>query len=118
MSEMGKTRPAPPRRVGRPPGPNPRKPKGGKGSQLSANITEELRAALEAEAERTGRSLSQVAELWMELGRARAIEQRALETNLAAHEDLVRRYETLAQALRECGLTQDWAPNVPLDARC
>lgn len=42
---------------------------------LQARITEELRGALEAEAERTGRSLSQVAELWMErarLGRASA----------------------------------------------
>lgn len=98
MSEIGKR--------GRPPGPNHRKPKGGKGAVMTARITHELRAALEEEAERTGRTLAQVAELWMELGRARAIEQRALETNLAAHEDLVRRYETLAQALRECGLTQ------------
>lgn len=107
MSEMGKTRPAPPTKAR----------KHLKTHPLQARITEELRGALEAEAERTGRSLSQVAELWMELGRARAIEQRALETNLAAHEDLVRRYETLAQALRECGLTQGWAPNAPFDIK-
>lgn len=43
-------------------------PKGGKGFVFNARITGETRAALEAEAERTGRSLSQVAELAIERG--------------------------------------------------
>lgn len=53
-------------------------PKGGKGYQLGARITQELREALDAEASRTGRSLSQVVELWLEdarKGRASAEEQ-------------------------------------------
>jgi hypothetical protein len=41
--------------------------KGGKRSVLNARITGEMRAALKAEAERTGRSLSAVAELWLEI---------------------------------------------------
>ena len=41
----------------------------GKGSVLNARVTGEMRAALEAEAERSGRSLSGVVELWLELAR-------------------------------------------------
>lgn len=44
-------------------------PRGGKGFTMTARITAETRAALEAEAERTGRSIGQVAELWIEKGR-------------------------------------------------
>lgn len=47
-------------------GANARKPKSGKGSVLQARITEETRQALEAEAARTGRSLSQAAEVWLD----------------------------------------------------
>ena len=49
-------------------------PKSGKGAVLTTRITAETRAALEAEAERTGRSISQVTEIWLEearQGRAR-----------------------------------------------
>jgi hypothetical protein len=42
----------------------------GKGSNFATRITAETRAALEAEAERTGRSKSQVAEIWLEVGQA------------------------------------------------
>jgi hypothetical protein len=45
-------------------------PKGGKGSVMTARITSEMRDALEAEAARTGRTLAQVAELWMEQARS------------------------------------------------
>lgn len=45
-------------------------PMSGKGSIFGARITAETRAALEAEAGRTGRSKSQVAEIWMEQGRS------------------------------------------------
>ena len=58
MSEATKTR-------GRP----AQGPKSGKGAVLTTRITAETRAALEAEAERTGRSISQVAEIWIERGR-------------------------------------------------
>jgi hypothetical protein len=44
-------------------------PKSGKGATLATRITAETRAAIEAEAERTGRSISQVAELWIEEAR-------------------------------------------------
>lgn len=52
-----------------PKGPGPR---GGKGSVMTTRITGEMRLALEAEAARSGRSIGQVAELWMERERARA----------------------------------------------
>jgi hypothetical protein len=55
-----------PKKRGRPPKP----PMQGKGSNFATRITAETRAALEAEAERTGRSKSQVAEIWLELGQA------------------------------------------------
>ena len=45
------------------------RPKKGKGYTLTARITAETRQALEDEAERTGRSISQVAERWIEGGR-------------------------------------------------
>jgi hypothetical protein len=45
-------------------------PMSGKGSIFGARVTAETRAALEAEAERTGRSKSQVGEIWLEQGRA------------------------------------------------
>jgi hypothetical protein len=44
----------------------PMGPKSGKGATLATRITVETRAAIEQEAERTGRSISQVAELWLE----------------------------------------------------
>jgi hypothetical protein len=46
-----------------------RAPKAGKGHTLNARITAETRSALEAEASRSGRSLSQVAEVWLEQAR-------------------------------------------------
>jgi hypothetical protein len=45
-------------------------PKSGKGSAILARVTQELRQAIDAEAERTGRSISQVVELWLEQARA------------------------------------------------
>lgn len=51
------------------PGARPKGPKSGKGATMATRITAETRAALEAEAERTGRSLSQVAEMWLEEAR-------------------------------------------------
>lgn len=44
----------------------PQGPKSGKGATLATRITAETRQAIEAEAERTGRSISQVVELWLE----------------------------------------------------
>jgi hypothetical protein len=44
-------------------------PRGGKGATMATRITREMRAALEAEAERSGRSIGQVAELWLEEAR-------------------------------------------------
>jgi hypothetical protein len=41
-------------------------PKRGKGSAVLIRVTQETRAALEAEADRTGRSLSQTAEIWLD----------------------------------------------------
>lgn len=54
-----------PKRRGRP----PKGPMQGKGYNFATRITAETRAALDAEASRTGRSLSQVAELWLEQAR-------------------------------------------------
>lgn len=59
------------KRRGRP----PKGPKSGKGHTLTTRITAETREALEAEAERTGRSISQVAEIWIEDGRKGALAQ-------------------------------------------
>lgn len=58
----GKSEPV---RRGRP----PKGPMQGKGFNFATRVTAETRAALEAEAQRTGRSMSQVAELWLERGR-------------------------------------------------
>ncbi len=44
----------------------PRGPKSGKGATLATRITAETRRALDAEAERTGRSVSQVVEIFLE----------------------------------------------------
>ena len=62
----------PPRRPrgGRAASPDTKKPMGGKGSQLLTRVSQELRDVLEAEAERSGRSLSRVAEGWLEDARA------------------------------------------------
>lgn len=48
---------------------NPKGPIRGKSANLATRITPETREALEREAVRSGRSLSQVAELWLELAR-------------------------------------------------
>jgi hypothetical protein len=45
------------------------RPKGGKGSVFTTRITYETRKALEDEAERTGRTIGDVAERWLERGR-------------------------------------------------
>lgn len=54
------------KKAGRPATADPKKGVGGKGRLLSANISQEIRDALEREAERTGRSISQTAELWLD----------------------------------------------------
>jgi hypothetical protein len=64
----------------------------GKGSIFGARITAEMRAALEAEADRTGRSKSQVAEIWMEQGRSIS----ALGPAMAPVSDMFRRMLTFA----------------------
>lgn len=43
-----------------------KKPKKGKGSAVLIRVTQDTRDALEREAERTGRSLSQAAEIWLD----------------------------------------------------
>ena len=70
----------------RPPGRPPQGPKSGKGHVLTTRITAETRAALEAEAERTGRSISQVAEIWLDDARNGRADLRGLlgGTQLAA----------------------------------
>jgi hypothetical protein len=45
-------------------------PMGGKGSTLNARISGEMRDALDAEAERTGQSVSEIAARWLARGRA------------------------------------------------
>lgn len=50
---------------GRPPLP----PEQGKRASYATRTTPQMRAALEAEAARTGRSVSEVAERWLEQGR-------------------------------------------------
>lgn len=44
-------------------------PKGGKGSAVLVRVTQEMRDALDQEALRTGRSIAQVTELWLEQAR-------------------------------------------------
>jgi hypothetical protein len=71
------------KKVGRPAGAEPKRGIGGKGRLLSANISQEIRDALEREAGRTGRSISQTAELWLEdARRGRA----AVETIVGGYE--------------------------------
>lgn len=61
-------------------GGNRRRPSEAKKHTLAARITQETRDALEREAERTGRSMSQVAEAWIEKGRfLQAYERAVLE---------------------------------------
>ena len=57
------------------------RPKKGKGHNLSARITAETRAALLEEAERTGRSISLVAVMWLEEARQGGL---AVHLNLPA----------------------------------
>lgn len=56
-------------RRGRPPAKAGPKDKPGLGALLSARISHEVKAALEAEADRTGRSISQIAERWLDEAR-------------------------------------------------
>ncbi|MGI9169207.1 MAG: hypothetical protein ACR2FH_03405, partial [Caulobacteraceae bacterium] len=44
----------------------PKGPMSGKGANFATRITAKMRAALDDEAEATGRSVSQVAEMWLE----------------------------------------------------
>ena len=60
---------AEPKRPGRPTTDTPKRALGGKGRLLSANISQETREALEKEAETTGRSISQIADQWLEEAR-------------------------------------------------
>jgi hypothetical protein len=64
MNQTGRAK-----RPGRPSSGTPKKGTGGKGRVLSANISQETRDWLEIEAERTGRSLSQIAERWLDEAR-------------------------------------------------
>jgi hypothetical protein len=73
------------RRPGRPPSATPKR----QGRLLSANITLEARAALEAEAARTGRSVSQVAELWLETARSMPQDLRGLMMEMASVRDRI-----------------------------
>jgi hypothetical protein len=60
------------------PGPKPRQPKGGKGATVLARVTQELKDALVEESERTGQSISHIAEAWMweaHQGRAGLVEK-------------------------------------------
>ena len=63
---MGQTADGKRPRRGRPPKQGERPDKPGLGAILSARITDENRAALEAEADRTGRSISQIADRWLD----------------------------------------------------
>lgn len=85
--------------IGRPRKPSTVGPKGGKGHTMTARITGDMRESLEDEARRTGRSIGQVAELWMEKGRdaermARAADetwQRDLAAIRSAIDDVTRK---------------------------
>lgn len=68
--------PAPTNKGGRP----PKGPIRGKSAVFQTRITPEMRRAIEVEADRTGMSLSQVAERWLEDGRLyAAMKKRILE---------------------------------------
>jgi hypothetical protein len=86
-------------RIGRPPKQGTVGPRGGKGFTMTARITGETRAALEAEAERTGRTIGQVAELWLEI--ARGLDARG------GVADAVRNLVRYAKALEGYGLDPD-----------
>ena len=77
----------------------PKGPKAGKTATLATRITAETRAAIEAEAERTGRSISQVTEIWLDEARkGRAAVDQLLGGPMVA--SAVRRLIEVAQALQ------------------
>ena len=85
------------------PGEGPKRPKRGKGSAVLIRVTQGTRTALEDEAERTGRSLSQTAEIWLDAASKGNAEYHALlgGTQLAAAiEKLVQIARTVAAAER------------------
>jgi len=95
-------------------------PKKGKGSAVLIRVTQETRDALDAEVERTGRSLSQVAEIWLdEARRGRAAYQALLGgTKMAAAieqmVDLAAAVEATAQPEQfKFALMQAWKIAIP-----
>jgi hypothetical protein len=97
---------------------------GGKGRALSANISQELRDALDAEAERTGRSISQITERWLDAaskGNAAYVDLLGGEVALAAAvEKLVKiaravyRNDDVEPDLRHIALLAAWRASLPL----
>ena len=89
-------------------GRRPQGPKSGKGHVLTTRITAETRTALEEEVTKSGRSLSQVAELWIEQARRDA---RFWEERLGGSE--------VAPILAACGayaqMAGQWASRSSLD---
>ena len=87
-----------------------RPPKGqivGKRENFATRITSEMRQSLDAEAERTGRSVSQVAELWLERGRLGCTQDKLL----------MERAEQAKGFNDLWNKRHDFAPSSPFDAR-
>lgn len=55
-------------RAGRPAAAEPKGARGGRGRAVTLNVSQEVRDSLESESARTGRSMSQVAEAWLQIG--------------------------------------------------
>jgi hypothetical protein len=91
------TKPKKARGVGRPAGANPRTGAGGKGRVLSANISQKSRDLLEAEAARTGFSISQIADRWLQAAGEGAA---TYEARLGGDAAMVAAHERLAEISR------------------
>jgi hypothetical protein len=98
----------------------PKGPKSGKGATLATRITAETRAAIEAEAEHTGRSISQVTEIWLDEARIGRANYQAMlgGTQLAsAIEKLVELARSVEQTvpaeLRRQALIAAWEAALP-----
>ena len=99
------------RRAGRPITETPKAGVGGKGRVITINVSLEMREALEAEAERTGRPMSQIAERWMEdARRGRAQYDQLLGGDIAiasAVENLVRIARTVKAVVTDERFTSE-----------
>jgi hypothetical protein len=98
-------------------------PKAGKGATLATRITAETREALDDEARRTGRSLSQVVETWLDRareGRATYLDRLGGDPAIAAAVEklalLARDVEMapVPDALKASALRAAWAAAIPL----